>query len=369
MTHLRSIASGPGADGQSNAELSRRLRHARIAYAVRRVDPEVLEGAVHAPDLQPRAGDLVLARVDHVGDPADLDLAAGRTGALFEGDDVLVAYGDDLSLERFEAYVPPDLRPCHLVAAGGMAAVVASACEGSTSPTRLTPLGLVTGGDGVMLNLSAFSMARARPAATLPPVMACVGTSQDSSAMQAVSRLVRGLSRAGYRVGVARVTGVASGSERWLLEDAGAAVVADMTDAGQVSTAALDRAGLVDLMHWLVASVGQHLVDVIVLDLASPLSGADTGTLIQTTPFAELVDGAVLLAPDATGAVAAVRLLNSTGVPVIALSGTLARSPLAVRVVFSATGLQCLRSEELAQPRRADTLFRDLAARSIKGSA
>lgn len=369
MTQFRSLPSGPGTDGQPTAELSRRLRHARAAYTVRLVDPAVLGGVVHAPDLQPRPGDLVLARVDHVGEPDHLDLAAGRTGALFEGDEVLLTYGDDLSLERFEAYVPRDLGPCHLVAAGGVAAVVASACEGCPSPTRVTPLGLVTGGDGVVLNLSAFSMPRSHPAAILPPVMACVGTYRDGSTMQAVSRLVRGLNRAGYRVGVARVTGVASGSERWVLEDAGATVVADMTVVGQVSTAALDRGALVDLMQWLVASVGQHPVDVILLDLASPLSGADTGTLIRTTPFAELVDGTVLLASDATGAVAAVRLLNGAGVSVIAVSGTLARSPLAVRVVFSATGLQCRRSEELAQPRLADTLFRDLAERCIKGSA
>jgi hypothetical protein len=369
MSQSRSSWNGPGTNAHAVPGAPDALHQARFAYTARRVDPDTFGGPVHEPGLLPRPGDLVLARVDHVGDPDHLDLASGRTSTLFEGDEIVVAYGDDLSLDRFEAYVPTTLGPCHLVASGGVAALVATACEGCPSPTRITPLGLMAGADGALLNVSQFAMPRAAQAIPLPPVIACVGTAEDAGAVQAVSRLIRGLTRAGCRVGVARVTGVASGSKRWLLEDAGAEVVVDMTDLGYVSTATLDRAALVDLMTGLVACVGKHLLDVIVLDLASPLCGADTGTLVQAGPFAELVDGAVISAPDATGAVAAARLFGAAGVPVIALSGTLARSPLAVRVAFSATGLPCLRVEELAQPRRAETLFMDVAARCFGGSA
>jgi hypothetical protein len=369
MTHFGSPGSGPGRHAPFPPLASGPLRQPRLAYTVRSIDPAALGVPVHGPRLAPLSGDVVLARVDHVGDPDHLDLATGRTCALFEGDEILVAYGEHLALEGFEAYLPPNLGPCHLVAKGGVAALVASACEGAPSPTRITPLGLLSGGEGALVNVSALAMPRSTQAGPVPPVIACVGTAADAGALQAVSRLIRGLTRASCRVGVARVTGVASGSERWLLEDAGAEVVADMTDLGHVSTATLDRAALVALMTGLVAHVGRDLLDVILLDLASPLCGADTGTLVQAAPFAELVDGAVISAPDATGAVAATRLLQAAGVPVIALSGTLARSPLSVRVAFSATGLTCLRSEELARPLQAETLFMDVAARNLGGTA
>lgn len=369
MTHFRPSGSDPGPHDQPAPGTPDPLRQTRLAYTVRRVDPSGFGAPVHRPGLVPRSGDLVLARVDHVGDPDHLDLATGRTCALFEGDEILVAFGDDLSPERFEAYVPPNLGPCHLVATGGVAALVATTCEGSPGPTRITPLGLLAGGDGALLNLSDFALSPARPEGPLPPVIASVGTAPEAGGLQAVSRLVRGLVRAHCRVGVARVTGIASGTERWLLEDAGAEVVVDPTDLGYVSTATLDQVALVELMTGLLTHLGQHILDVVVVELASPLCDADTGTLIRTAPFADLVDGAILAAPDAAGAVAGARLLDRAGVPVIALSGTLMRSPLAVRVAFSATGLACLRIEELAQPRRAETLFMDVAARSMEGSA
>ncbi len=367
MTRTHLVWSAPGPRARPS-DPSGPPRHARIADSVRRVDPDAFGDPVNAPGLVPRSGDVVLARVDHVGEPDRLDLAAGRTCALFEGDEIVVAYGDDLSPERFEAYVPPNLEPCHLVATGGVAALVATACEGSPIPTRITPLGVLAGHDGALLNVSAFALRPGTPAGPLPPVIACIGTDLDAGAMQATSRLVRGLVRARCRVGVARVTAIASGSERWLLQDAGAEVVVDPTDLGHVSTATLDQPALVELMTGLLTHLGQHPLDVVVIELVSPLCDADSGTLIRTAAFADLVDGAIIAAPDAAGAVAGARLLERAGVPVIALSGTLMRSPLAVRVAFSASGIACLRLEELAQPRRAETLFMDVAARCIEGT-
>lgn len=367
MTQTPIAPSGPGPSAQLS-DPSGPLRHARIADSVRRVDPAAFRGPVNGPGLVPRSGDVVLARVDHVGDADRLDLATGRTCALFEGDEIVVAYGDDLSPARFEAYVPPNLGPCQLVATGGVAALVATAREGSLSPTRITPLGLLAGSDGALLNVSAFALRPGTPAGPLPPVIACVGTATDASAIQATSVLVRGLVRARCRVGVARVTAIASGSERWRLQDSGADMVVDPTDLGHVSTATLDQVALVELMTGLLTYLGQHLLDVIVIELASPVCDADSGTLIRTAAFAHLVDGAILAAPDAGGAVAGARLLERAGVPVIALTGTLMRSPLAARVAFSASGLACLRLEDLAQPRRAEALFMDVVARSIEGT-
>jgi hypothetical protein len=336
---------------------------ARRAYAVRRIDPAAFAGLATGAGVTPRPGDVLLARVERVGDPDHLDLATGRTGALFEGDEIVVAYGEDLSHERFEAYVPSRLVPCHLVASGGVAALIATAHDHAGTPTVLTPIGLVTDGEGAVLNLSDFALAPCGPLGPLPPVIACVGTALRAGATRAVSRLVRGLERAGSRVGVARVTGAASGAERWLLRDAGAEVVADCTDAGHASTAALDVETLNRAAATLVANLRRHLLDVIVLDFAHPLTAPDTQALLRSRAVAELADGALIAADESSAAAGAARMVEVAGIPVIAFSGTLARSPLAVRDATRATGLPCLRFEELAQARRAESLFADVCAR------
>jgi len=364
MSHVPPPGSAPRAAPRLvSAPRSTFPETARRAYTVRRIDPAAFAGLATGGGVTPHPGDVLLARVERVGDPDHLDLATGRTGALFEGDEIVVAYGEDLSHDRFEAYVPSRLVPCHLVASGGVAALIATAHDHAGSPTVLTPIGLVTDGDGAVLNLADFALPPCDAAGPLPPVIACVSTALRAGGTRAVSRLVRGLERAGSRVGVARVTGVASGAERWLLRDAGAELVADCADAGHASTAGLDAATLTRAASTLVAHLRRHLLDVIVLDFGHPLAAADTQTLLRSRSLVQLADGALISADEAAGAVGAARMVEAAGIPVIAFSGTLARSPLAVRDASRATGLPCLRFEELAQPRRAESLFADVCAR------
>ena len=72
-------------------------------------------------EATPKAGDLVLARVDALGHHANLQLPEGRRRRLFPGDTIAVACGNRYACEQFEAEVPTGLGPCHLVAGGGIA--------------------------------------------------------------------------------------------------------------------------------------------------------------------------------------------------------------------------------------------------------
>lgn len=81
----------------------------KAAYTTRHVR---LESAcsVELAD-RPETGDLVLAR--------------GRA-TLYEGDAIVVAYGNRYAPDQFEAVVPDDLGECDLVAGGGIAATTLS---------------------------------------------------------------------------------------------------------------------------------------------------------------------------------------------------------------------------------------------------
>ena len=125
------------------------LEPARIAgwktpYAARRV-PRSACRTLLTGEVTPRVGDLVLVRIDKLGQHKHLELACGRRARLFPGDEVVLAYGNRYAPDQFEAEVPADMGPCHMVAAGGIAARVISkhdrmsgrrvSCRSASSPT------------------------------------------------------------------------------------------------------------------------------------------------------------------------------------------------------------------------------------------
>ena len=96
----------------------RRLGLAKSAYTTRFVS-RLIDADPHGyrlmtgPHVVPRAGDVVLARVDKLGQHAAIMLPDGRRASLFEGDEILVAYGDRYAPDQFEGEVSRmDAPPC-----------------------------------------------------------------------------------------------------------------------------------------------------------------------------------------------------------------------------------------------------------------
>src|SRR5471032_1016918 len=85
----------------------RRLGAAKSAYTTRFVsrlidaDPHGY-GLLSGEHVVPHAGDVVLARVHKLGQHAAIQLPDGRRATLFEGDEILVAYGDRYAPDQFE---------------------------------------------------------------------------------------------------------------------------------------------------------------------------------------------------------------------------------------------------------------------------
>jgi len=118
------------------------LQSAKIAFSCRNVPIDRIATLI-AGEIRPRAGDLVLAHVDALGQHKGIETRGGRRSNLFPGDKIIVSYGDRYAPDQFEAEVPADLSPCSLVAAGGMAAQVLCKHAAMATATAITPIGLV----------------------------------------------------------------------------------------------------------------------------------------------------------------------------------------------------------------------------------
>lgn len=325
-----------------------RLSAAKKAYATHRLPRGDIAVLVEG-DIQPNPGDLVLARVDRLGHHTKLELTDGRRAQMYMGDEIIVCFGNRYAPDQFEALVGDDLSPCHLVAAGGIAATVHAAHGRTRRPTEITPLGLLADRDGRRLNLSAYKL---RPTFSLPriPVVAVIGTSMNAGKTFTAAQLSKGLQRAGHKVGTAKVTGTGAGGDRWQMVDAGAFMTLDFTDAGYATTYRLNNRQVEGIMDTLVGHLTESGSEIAVLEIADGLFQKETKALLASPRFRKKVDAIVYAAADSIGAAAGAQWLTAQALPLVAISGVVTQSPLAMREVQSWTDIPILETRSLGDP-------------------
>ncbi|HEY7690132.1 MAG TPA: hypothetical protein VH835_15645 [Dongiaceae bacterium] len=333
-----------------------RLNGAKIAYAAHRVQFKDIQTLVTG-DTPPHAGDLVLARVGRIGQHKRIELRNGRRATLFEGDEIVLCYGNRYAPDQFEAYVPGDLGPCHMAASGGVAGRVVAAHVRMKAPTEIIPLGLLGDRHGKPVNLSRYGL-KPRHAQVTAPIFAVVGTSMNAGKTTAASYLVRGLTQCGYRVGAAKVTGTGAGGDLWHMTDAGAVMVLDFTYAGHATTYLADDAALQDVFATLTGELAAGGAEIIVIEIADGLNQTETARLATSPLFRERVSGIVFAAAEAMGAKAGYDWLVRNQLPVAAVSGVMTASPLATREAAQTVAVPVLGMDDLASPDRIEQVFR-----------
>ncbi|PLY03081.1 MAG: DUF1611 domain-containing protein [Desulfuromonas sp.] len=343
-----------------------RLRRAKWAYTTRRVDQVKVAGILTDSPV-PQAGDLVLARVDSLGQHRRLELTTSRRAEMFEGDEIVVAFGNRYAPDQFEGIVPDKFEPCRLVAAGGVAARVLNWHTRMKRATKITPIGLLTDKKGNRINLRNFRMPQTEGAAERPFVLAVAGTSMNSGKTTACSNLVKGMVRRNLRVAAAKITGTGAGADYRILVDAGADPVYDFVDAGYVSTYRITDEALLDVVKTLCGHLEESGVDIIILEIADGLLQRETARIFNMAEFTSRLDGIIFAANDALGAQSGISRLSSLGLPLIGCTGVLTSSPLATRETEAATGLPVYQTNNLRRAHVAAMVYNTLRNRRRKG--
>ncbi len=332
------------------------LAGTKHSFVARRVPAGDCVGITRS--VTPSAGDLLIGRVERIAQNTRLQLRGGRRSELYIGDRILLSYANRYAPDQFEALVPDDLEACHLITCGGVAGRMVSKHHGLKSPTVIYPVGLLVDTQGSVINLRRYGLAAAGLASpSCRPVIGVLGTSMNAGKTTAAAALVRGLTLAGLRVAAVKATGTGSGNDVWALEDAGATLVVDFTDAGYPSTYKVPAAEVERIFDRLMTFAAQSTVDAIVVEIADGLLHEETATLVTSRTFGQTVDSIVFCAGDALGAQAGVDWLEMRGLPVVGVSGTLTASPLARREAQRATRLPILERERLWDPACAAMLL------------
>lgn len=324
------------------------VNRARRAYSCRRVPLEEIKTLIGAA-RRPRAGDLVLARVGKPGSHKRIELPSGRRAMMNPGDEIIVAYGDRYAPDQYEAYVPGDLGPCHLVAAGGIAARAESWHDRLSGPTEIEPVGLLGCARHEPINIGDFAL-KPVPGPMPEAVFAVFGTSMNAGKTITAATLIKGFSDAGFRVGAAKITGTAAGGDPWLMRDYGAADALDFSDAGLPSTFNVDPETILQGAKNMLYALAAHGCSVAVIEVADGLYQKETAVLAGMDDLRSMLTGTFFAAGDAMGAVSGVRDLVCNGHRVLGISGALTRSPLGSREAAEASGLPVFALSDLTDP-------------------
>lgn len=323
-----------------------RLSRAKRGFASRRITlpkaPRLIGG-----EVRPRPGDLVLARVEEIGHHTKLETPAGRRAQLYPGDEVLLVYGDRYAPDQFEATVPDDLGRCDLIAAGGLAGRVTRRAERARRPTRIQPLALVAQADGRVLSTRSFAIEAPAARRAGASVVAVLGSSMNAGKTTTMSSMIRGETQAGRSVAAAKVTGTGSGGDLWSYLDAGAEAALDFTDAGLPSTFRAGAAQIEAVFEHLLLALDQPETDLVAVEVADGLLFEETELLVRSLAFRQRVHGIVYAAADAMGALAGAEQIAGTGLNLLAVSGQVTRSPLALEEVRSRAPVPVLTIEEI----------------------
>jgi hypothetical protein len=335
---------------------TRRFSHVKQSFATRRIDLTEARTLI-AGDHAPRAGDVVLARVDAVGHHETVELKTGRKAPIYPGDEVLLAYGDRYAPDQFEAHVPATLEPCQMVAGGGIASRVVAAHIRTRPATSVTPIGLLASRLGTPINVADFAVPAVNPNLQRPIIVVC-GTSMNAGKTSSMAALVRGLTGGGLKVGTIKATGTGAGNDLWIMRDSGATEVLDFTDAGWATTYRVPVDAIERSTGHLVALLESGGSDVIVMEIADGLFQSETRDLMLRPSFRNAISGVVFAAGDSMGAAGGVQRLGQIGYNVVAVSGRVTLSPLACREIALETGLPVYGLTQLANPEIALALLR-----------
>jgi len=314
----------------------------------------VPEGTVAGWDKRadaPRIGDVALHRILTLGKHTRIDNRDRRVHYLLPGDLVVTAFGNRYATDQYEGFVPPAAEQYHMLSIGGVCGMVATRNASMPDPTVLEFLGYAVDAKGNIVNLRDYRMkpvsrfARERSFKTILSIGASMNAGKTTTACMAI----RGLTRAGFRVAAAKLTGTGAVKDLQYMQDAGAIEVLDFTDYGCPSTSRASLRKLLRLVRTLQSRLAALAPDYIVYEVADGIFQRETAMLLSSAEFRSRIDFTLFSTPDALAAESGKRTLERHGFNLVGFSGKVSASELGKQEVRKATGLPCLSSVELSE--------------------
>lgn len=234
-----------------------------------------LEDPIRTAEVpNPKAGDVVLARVEEVnptypylelGDGSDVHLEPGMT--------LVGALGTRRALHGFSGVVPSPLyvgQSIQLLNKGGVIGDCTAFHRDLEWPTLLTYLGTVVDGDRTV-NLKDAALPLAEGPLPQVPLVLVLGTCMNAGKTTVCRTIIDSFARRGFKVNAGKVAGVACRRDVNVMHQAGAGKVVSFQDFGYPSSA--DVPSLIPVARSIVHYLAEPKPDFVVLEMGDGIIG------------------------------------------------------------------------------------------------
>lgn len=295
-------------------------------------------------EKQPAVGDLVMGRVEYIGQHSSLENKEGRIHQVIDGTRAVFVLGNRYAPDYYEATIP-DVLPTtiDLVARSGLIADAKAKNAMIKDPTRIKVMGYVCDEKGKPLNSRDFvslqpkSTEKTKRRAKLILV---VGTSMNSGKSVSAAACCWALATMGKTVRGSKVTGTASLKDILNMEDAGAGPVSDFTHLGWPATYMLEEADLLNIFDTLDLKYANNPSNYWVVELADGILQRETAMLLASPAVQGRIHRLIFSAYDAFGAIGGLRVLKERyGLTPDGISGVCSSSPLGIRELRAFTDI------------------------------
>jgi hypothetical protein len=262
--------------------------------------------------IEPRMGTVLVVRALEEKRVYDvLELASGRQAHISKGDVFAGALGARAALRGFVGRVPEKLSAgdrIHVLNLGGVLGECTSGTSEVGHPLLVEVLGMAVR-DGKPLNVKDNALPTADRLELKEPVIFVAGTCMNSGKTRAAVEIIFHLTQRGYRVGAAKLTGVACLRDTLNMMDHGAVEGLSFLDCGLPTTS--DVPDLPAVAKGILNALAQREVDVVVAEAGDGVIGHyGVRSLIEDAEIRAATRCMVVTANDLVAAWGAQRLLE-----------------------------------------------------------
>jgi len=245
----------------------------------------------------------------------DIELVTGERVRIRKGDVIAGVLGSRQALRGFVGYAPYRVAAgdkLHILNMGGVIGRYVSGHKDLGDPVRVEVLGISK------KNLRDVALPKVDILTHAPPIILVCGSCMSVGKTATMEEIIKGLAKQGYKVGGAKITGIAALKDLMRMKVAGAARTYSLLDCGVPST--VDTDDVAGIARSIVAKMSD--LDVIVMELGDGVVGHyNVDGFFEDRVLMSHVDAVVFCASDLTAAYGGKAVLGERGVPITVISG------------------------------------------------
>jgi hypothetical protein len=253
----------------------------------------------------------------------ELELLGGRMARIIKGDIIAGVLGERQALKGFVGAIPGQIAAgdiLHILNLGGVIGLCSSANAEVGQPLRVRVLGAALV-DGQPANIAQYAVPWQTSLPKSAPLVLISGTCMNAGKTTAACEVIRVLKSRGYRLGAAKLAGVATQRDLLNMQDHGAACALSFSDAGLPSTTHTDNC-VVPAAKGILAALSDCRPDAIIVEFGDGIMGHyGVDLLLKDKDLMQHVAAHILCANDLVAAWGGLRFLGDLGLQVDCVSG------------------------------------------------